>query len=288
MFETNEPRVEAVSQLGLKSVGRRPNMGDYLTALWRRRHFILADSRARVASGGQQMVLGQAWLVLKPVLDALVYLVVFGFLLQTDGGIDNFLGYLIIGVFMFQFTSRCLLQGGTSITGGKSLIHAFAFPRAALPIAAVVRETLSMLPVLCTMALLVVLLPPGADLSWRWALFPFVFALQIVFNMGIAFIAARLVAHLRDMTHVLSLVSRFWLYGSAVFFTIDRFKDLPEIVAIMRVNPVFVVLDMTRDLLLYATTPAASSWLLLAAWAAASLIAGFLFFWRGEERYGND
>lgn len=287
MSELNEPQVEVVSLVGLRPVGRRPSIGNYLAALWKRRHFILADSRARVASGSQQMVLGQAWLVLKPVLDAAVYLVIFGFLLRTDRGIENFLGYLVIGVFMFQFTSRCLLQGGTSITGGKSLIHAFAFPRAALPIAAVVREMLSMVPVLSAMALLLILMPPGADLSWRWFLFPLVFVLQLIFNMGIAFFAARLVAHVRDMTHILSLLSRFWLYGSAVFFTIDRFDNLPELVAIMRINPVFIVLDMTRDLLLYATTPSASSWLLLAAWAVVSVVTGFIFFWRGEEKYGR-
>ena len=287
MSELNEPQVEVVSLVGLRPVGRRPSIGNYLAALWKRRHFILADSRARVASGSQQMVLGQAWLVLKPVLDAAVYLVIFGFLLKTDAGIHNFLGDLVIGVFMFQFTSRCLLQGGKSSTGGKSLIHAFAFPSAALPIAAVVRDTLSMLPVLSAMALLLIVMPPGAHLSWRWMLFPLVFALQLVFNMGIALFAARLVSHVRDMTHVLALLSRFWLYGSAVFFTVDRFKDLPEIVTVMRVNPVFIVLDMTRDLLLYATTPSAVSWLLLSAWAVISVVAGFVFFWRGEENYGR-
>lgn len=288
MPKVNAPHVEAVSLLGLKPVGRRPDLGNYLAALWKRRHFILADSRARVASGSQQMVLGQTWLVLKPVLDAAVYFVIFGLLLRTDRGIDNFLGYLVIGVFMFQFTSRCLLQGGSSITGGKSLIHAFTFPRAALPIAAVVRETLSMIPVLIAMALLLIAMPPGADLNWRWALFPLVFALQLIFNMGIAFFAARLVAHVRDMTHILSLVSRFWLYGSAVFFTVDRFRDLPEVVAVMKVNPTFIVLDMTRDLLLYATTPTPLSWLLLSCWAFVSVAAGFVFFWRGEEKYGRN
>lgn len=287
MSESGEPPVEVVNVAGLKSVVRRPSLDKYVSALWKRRHFILADSRARVASSGQQMVLGQAWLVLKPVLDAFVYLVIFGLLLKTDRGIYNFLGYLVIGVFMFQFTARCMTQGGSAITGGKNLIHAFAFPRAALPIAAVVRETLSMAPVLIAMMFLVLVMPPGADLSWRWVLFPFVFLLQLIFNMGVAFFAARMVAHVRDITHVLALLARFWLYGSAVFFTIDRFEELPTVVAIMKVNPIFIVLDMTRDLLLYAVTPSAQSWLVLGAWSLLSVSTGFIFFWKGEEKYGH-
>lgn len=288
MSESVRHQVEVVSTVGLRPVGRRPSIGNYIVDLWKRRHFILADSRARVASGSQQMVLGQAWLILKPVLDAAVYLVVFGLLLKTNQGIDNFLGYLVIGVFMFQYTARCLTQGGSSITGGKSLIHAFMFPRAALPIAAVVRETISMIPVLVAMAFLLVLMPPGAAPTWRWLLFPFILALQMLFNTGIALFAARLVARVRDMTHVLGLVSRFWLYGSAVFFTVDRFDDLPEVVGLMEVNPTFLVLDMTRDLLIYASTPSPRSWILLGLWSVITLTAGFLYFWRGEEHYGRN
>lgn len=287
MSESNGREIEVVSVLTLKTVGRRPTLGNYLLDLWKRRHFILADSRARVASGSQQMALGQLWLVLKPVLDAFVYLVIFGFLLKTDRGIENFLGYLVIGVFMFQYTARSLSQGGNSIMGGKSLIHAFTFPRAALPISAVVRETISMLPVLGAMAALLLLLPPGADFSWRWALFPLVFLLQMIFNLGIALIAARLVSYLRDMTHIISFLSRFWLYGSAVFFSVNRFDDMPAVVAAMKINPTFIVLDITRDLLLYASTPSLNSWILLATWAALTLLFGFVFFWRGEEKYGR-
>lgn len=271
----------------LKPVSVRTGLSTYLRELYERRHFIIADSRARVASRGKQMVLGQAWLVLKPLLDAAVYLVIFGLILKTSRGIENFLGYLVIGVFLFQFTTRCLSQGANAIVGGRALIHAFRFPRAALPAAVVVRETISMLPVLATMVLLIVVIPPGAIISWRWVLFPIIFLLQLLFNFGIAFIAARLVARLRDLTHLISLISRFWFYSSAVFFSIDRFASVPLVMKVMKVNPLFVILDMSRDVLIYARTPTLASWALLIGWSVVTLVIGFIFFWRGEERYGR-
>lgn len=284
----DDTRVEIVHLQNLHPVGRRPSLGTYLKQLWSRRFFIVADSRAKVASGTRQMVLGNAWLVIKPVLDGVVYLLIFGMLLRSSRGIENFIGYLLIGVFMFQFTARCLSTGANSVTGGRNLIRSFSFPRASLPIAAVLRETLSMIPVVVSMAVLILVIPPHAELTWRWALFPAVFMLQLIFNSGIALFAARLVAHVRDLTNVIGFITRFWLYGSAVFFSIDRFVEHPTLIALMKANPMFIVLDMTRDTLLYGRTPDLSSWLALGALALVALIGGFVFFWRAEETYGND
>jgi len=281
-------RWERVNPEGLKPVGGRPPLKQYVRSLWRRRHFIVADSRARVSSSGRQMLLGQAWLILKPVLEAGVYLIIFGLILKSSRGIDNFLGYLVVGVFLFQYTTRSLTTGGTAVITGRSLIHAFSFPRAALPIAVVIRETLSMFPVLAAMVVLILVMPPGAELSWLWLLFPLVFLLQLVFNFGVAMIASRLVAHTRDVTHLLNLFARFWFYGSAVFFSYERFIDSPAFLTFIKLNPLFVVLDMSRDLLLYARLPAAQSWVQLACWAVVMFVVGLVFFWRGEESYGRD
>ena len=294
------PRVVVtVEGAGMLRVVSRPPMGEYLRRLWQRRHFIVADSRARVESSNRVNILGSVWLVLNPLLSGVVYFVIFGLVLQGRRGIDNFPGYLIIGVFMFQFTIRCLTQGSRSISGGKSLIRAFSFPRASLPVAMVLRETLKFIPALITMLVLIIAIPyvmplldPGGEplelrISWLWLLFPGVLVLQLVLNLGIALLAARVTAKIPDLTQVISIFARFWLYGSAVFFSIDRFDAVPALQTIMRLNPMYLVLDIARDLLLYATAPSWMSWALLSAWSAGVLVAGAVYFWRGEETYGS-
>lgn len=280
-------RFETVRTETLKPVAVRQSLPSYLAALWQRRHFIIADSRARVAGQGQQMRLGQAWLVLKPLLDAAVYFIIFALVLKTDRGIDNFIGYLIIGVFLFQFSTRSLTQGGTSLVRGRSLIQAFTFPRASIPAATVVRETISMLPVVATMFVLLLVIPTGTVVSWRWALFPLIFVMQMVFNFGLALIAARIVFHVNDLQHVIAFLARFWFYASAVFFSPDRFMNSPTFLMLMKANPLFQVLDMSRDVLIYGATPPLNSWLTLLAWAVGSVVVGMLFFWSGEEHYGK-
>ena len=280
--------IDKVNIDGLYPVGRRPALSEYLVALWGRRHFIWADSHARVTSSNRGMYLGKAWLVLKPVLDAGVYLLIFGLLLKTDRGIDNFIGYLLVGVFMFGFTARCLSSGANSINSGRNLVKSFSFPRASLPIAAVARETLNAIPGLFTLLALIIAIPPHAEVSWRWVIFPAILALQIIFNLGIAMIAARAVAHVRDLSNVISFLTRFWLYGSAVFFSYDQFIEHPTILALMRANPLFAVIDMSRDVLIYAQTPNIASWLTLGSWAIGAFVIGFVYFWHGEESYGRE
>lgn len=69
-------------------------------------------------------------MVLNPILDGAAYFLVFGLLLGTGRGVPNFLGYLIIGVFLFRYTSSAITAGSRSISTNLSIVRAFRFPRA--------------------------------------------------------------------------------------------------------------------------------------------------------------
>ena len=91
---------EVVHLDSLGHVYRRPPLGRYVRQLWERRHFIRAEARGRVIGSSRGMVLGLGWLVLRPLLDGAAYFLVFGLLLGTGSNIDNFVGFLLIGVFL--------------------------------------------------------------------------------------------------------------------------------------------------------------------------------------------
>jgi len=287
LFAGPPSTTEVVSAGRLTRVGARPPLGVYLGQLWNRRHFLWAEARAKVTSGTRENLLGTLWLVLKPVLDGLTYFLIFGLLLKSSRGIENFIGYLIIGVFLFSFTTKAVTSGANSIKNGRNLIRAFAFPRASLPISVILRGMLDMIPVLGAMVVLLALMPPAEVFTWRVALVPAVLALQVLFTTGLALLLARCVAVVPDLNQLISFAMRLWLYGSAVFFSYDQFIDHPTALALMEANPMFMVLSMARDCLLYGVTPALSSWLGLSAWAVGTLVVGFLFFYRGEESYGR-
>ncbi|MER7073750.1 ABC transporter permease [Terrabacter sp. NPDC000476] len=279
---------DAVDVARLKPVGQRPSLGRYVAALWGRRYFIWADARARAFSGNRDTILGRFWLVGRPILDGLMFYVIFGVILGTSNGVPNYIGFLLIGVFMFSFTGRALTGGSTVMVGGKTLIRAFSFPRAAIPLGLVIREAISMFPVVLTMMAMILLIPPHANVTWRWALFPLVFVLQVLFNAGLVLYAARLTNAIPDMRMLMSFFSGLWRYGSGVMFSLDRFITHPTVLEILQLNPAYCALELSRELLLYGTTPDLKLWLTLAAWAVFTPIFGFLYFWQAEEEYGRE
>lgn len=286
--ETKTPTVSVpVNLVRLSKVGQRPDFLDYLVQLWDRRSFIFFDARARVQSEHDKTHLGTAWLVLTPLLSGLSFYLIFGLLLGTSKGIDNFVGYLIIGVFTFQMTTRSVLGGAKSLTSNTSMIRAFQFPRAALPIALNVRELISNVPVTIVMLLFIIFTAPAEEITWRWLLIVPAILLQFLFNLGIGMLLAPLILKIPDLSMLISFVVRFWMYASAVFFAETRFDQYPIMRTMMDVNPVFQVIKIIRDSLLYDTTPTWRAWAVLGLWALGSVAAGLFVFWRGEESYGR-
>ena len=286
--QTKAPTVSVpVNLVRLSKVGQRPDFLDYLVQLWDRRSFIFFDARARVQSGNDKTHLGTAWLVLTPVLNGLSFYLIFGVFLGTSKGIENFIGYLIIGVFTFQMSTRSILGGAKSLTSNTSMIRAFQFPRASLPIAVNVRELLSNIPVTIVMLLFVIFTAPAEEITWRWLLIVPAILLQFLFNLGIGMLLAPVLLKVPDLSHLLSFVIRFLMYVSAVFFAESRFGKYPVMRTIMDFNPIFQVIKIIRDSVLYDTTPAWRSWAVLALWAFGSVAAGLFVFWRGEESYGR-
>ena len=284
--EAPGPR-RAITDSPLKPVRARPPFDEYLRQLYERRHFIGMQSWSQVTHQHRGMLLGNLWLIIAPVLDGLVYYFIFGVIFQGHGSVANYFGFLVIGVFMFGYTSRVILSCASSIHSNAGLIRAFTFPRASLPLASALRELVGTIPVAVAMVALLVLVPPGAAFTPLWLLTGFVFLLQSALNLGLGVILARVASVIPDVRHLLPYLIRLWLYGSAVMFTVERFDAIPLLGQAVRANPMFTVLDMYRDLLLNNRQPDVQSWGYLVMWAFLTLGFGMVFFWRGEAGYGK-
>lgn len=276
-----------VNSRNLYSLNSRPKLSTYLTQIWNRRHFIIADARGKSFSSPRDMILGRLWLVLSPLLDVAMYGLLFGLLLRTSRGIENFIGFLIIGVIFFGFIQSGLAAGSSLIKESRSMISAFSFPRASIPIARVVRQFLdNSLPTL--VALIAALsFQWGAPPGWEMLLVLPLYVLIHIFSLGMTLIIARLTAFFPDLRSLIPVAGRAWFYVSGVFFSVERFATVPVIQNIMVLNPAYQFLQAVRDVVLYETVPSFNTWIMLCAWSFGLLIIGLLYFWQAEERYVN-
>ena len=274
------------ARYGLHRVGTRPTLRAYVRQLWSRRQFISVLATSKAYARNQNNYLGQLWSVLNPLILAGVYFLVFGLLLDTRGNIDNFVGFLTIGVFMFGFTSSSLTAGAKSITGNLSLVRALHFPRAVLPMSIALTELATLLPAL--VVLCGVVLISGETPSWSWLLFPVAVLVQYAFNTGCVFVAARLVVGSRDLLNVIPMGIRLARYVSGVFFPIAYYVGDNPAGVLLEYQPIAVYLELARQCLLAEVPLDPVLWAWGVGWALLFLIVGFLVFWQAEERYGRD
>lgn len=282
------PRTVVFDSSRLRAVGARPPLTQYLVQLWGSRHFVLYDARVRLSVSQEHTLLGKVWLVLNPVLLGLTFLLIFGLLLDTSRGIDNFIAYLLVGIMMFTYSSRAIVAGSRSMATGRTLIRGFSFPRAALPLSINLRELMSQGFVLLAMVGMVLVIPPLEPITWRWLLVIPVVALQTVFNWGFGMLMAPLVHRVPDVGNLLSFMMRLWMYTSGIFYDPLQYIDDERWLVLFEANPLYQVLSVTRDCLLYAVTPSWQSWTYLVVASLGTWLLGLWVFWRNEESYANE
>jgi len=272
---------------GLQRAGARLPIDEYTKRLWQRRHFVTAYASASNAVGYQRTFLGQAWQVLTPMLNILVFYLVFGLLLHTNRGVSNYIAFLSTGVFVFAFCTTSLVSGSTAVTGNLGLVRALPFPRAVLPISTTLRALLQLVNSL--IVLVPILLLSGEPVTWRWVLLVPSIALQALFCLGLAFVVARIGARIPDTKQVLPFIARVWLYLSGVMYSVQVFgRGHPGWVStVLNLNPANIYLSLARSAVLVGSRVTAFTWLLALAWAVGTVSVSYLYFWRGEEVYGN-
>lgn len=274
----------AASREGLVPIGGDWKTRPYLKDIWTRREFVISMPLGSLRAQNMNTVLGNLWHLLNPLFLVAVYYVVFGLLLDLSRGTDNFVAFLSIGVFVFHFTRKSVQAGARSVVSNLELLRAVRFPRAILPLSAVIGEVIALIPAVVVLFMLLLATGERPALSWL-LIFP-TFLVQSLFNLGLALAMARLTHHFRDVEHFLPYVITIWLYLSGVFYEVSAFLDPGLELTLFQLNPIYRFIELARDALLHGSTRV-QDWLIVLAWSSALLGVGFSFFKQRERMYGR-
>lgn len=270
---------------GLSEVGKRPRLRGYFAETWRLRAFALRLAGSRLVSSLLPNRLGVLWIVLKPLSLAIIYGTIFHFVLAGPARPANFVQYLIVGVFVFEFFTGCFGSGAKAITSNTKLVQSFGFPRILLPISVVAEQAMRMIPVVMLLGILLLIF--GEPISWSWLLVIPIFAVMGVFNLGVALVVARVSVRTRDVQQLIPIINRVLFYASGIFFDVDgALEGFPTLLTFVHLLPTYEFIALARDVLLDGYSAPLLAWIAAPVWALVMLIGGVVYFWRGEPRYG--
>lgn len=277
--------VTPVVENGLVDAHADSKIGVYLRRLWARRSYTWHVSQAELRQRQITTVFGSFWHLLNPALSIGVYFLIFGLVLETDRGVGStgdFLLFLTVGLFVFQYTQRAVTLGSTSIVVNRGLVQAIRFPRALLPASTTLMELLAAIPTYGIMFIVGVAV--GQPPSWQWLVLPVIVAWQTVFNFGAAMVAARLTSHFRDVQQLLPFFFRLLIYGSGVLFSVEAYVEEERLHWLFIVNPVYDFIELARWSVM--GLPVSTDVIVAAlVWPIVMLLTGFAWFKSGEHTY---
>jgi ABC-type polysaccharide/polyol phosphate export permease len=249
---TGEHHVYEPHRVGL------PPIGSYVRELWRRREFALEMSRTALRAQHFNTVFGQLWLVINPLLLALVYFILVDILHRGAPRGVGFFAHLMAGLFTFYFVSGAVREGAKSVVSGGRLILNTAFPRVLLPLSSVLTAFMRFVPTL-------------------------VIYVPVQLAAGIAMLVAAAQVYFRDVSSFLPYVLRIWLYASPVLYYADEVPSRYQV--ILDLNPLAPLLTALSDVLHNGEVPGAGLIGAGLAWAVGIFIAGALFFVSREREF---
>ncbi|MEI7549097.1 MAG: ABC transporter permease [Actinomycetes bacterium] len=269
-----------------------PPMGPYLREFWRRRRFALELARFTDKAEHLDSPLGSVWLVLNPLLLAMIY-----FLLVTiiggrgSAGSSRFdvLAHILVGLFTWYFAQNCMTFGGASVTAGGKLILNQAFPRALLPLSSLIGAFQKFIPTL-PVYLIIYLIGGALDsksklpgLNWHLLWIPAMVALVAISGFGLALLFATMNVYFRDTSKLMTYGARMWLYLSPVLWMPDMIHGWHRI--LIWANPLGPILTITNSVWIKGENPSWTLWLGATGWAFGLLLIGGYFFVSRERDF---
>lgn len=228
-------------------------------------------------------VLGFLWTFVNPLLQLVVYTVVFSTILRA--GIDKYYLFLFVALVPWIFFQSSITGGSSSILSQKDLVKKIYFPREVIPISYVTSCFVNML--LTFIIIFIVIIISGVQLNFLGVLcLPIVMLVEYILALGFAMIVSAVTVYFRDLEHILGILTMAWLYLTPIMYSIDMVPE--NFRHLFIINPMTPIITAYRDVLYYGQVPHINTLLNGFILGVVSLIVGFLVFGRLKRHFAEE
>ena len=223
---------------------------------------------------------GIFWTVLNPLLLMLTYFFVFGIVLRSRLGNDpsrsSFALYFLAGMLPWLPMSEALGRAPSVIREHASFVKKLVFPVEILPVNLVLAGMVT--GVFALGIFLLGLLLARGNIPWTAALLPVLVIPQVLFTLGLAWFLGALGVYARDLSQINAYVLTLWFFLTPICYPVDSLPTLA--LPLFSKNPLFVLVEGYRALLLEGRIPSFGPLWKLWLLAAAFFLAGHAWFYK--------
>jgi ABC-2 type transport system permease protein len=228
-------------------------------------------------------VLGFMWTFINPLLQLIVYTMVFSFILKTN--IERYYLYLFVALIPWIFFSSSITVGAASVVAQKDLVKKIYFPRMVIPISYVTSCFVNML--LCFIVVFAVIICTGAGVNAVAVLtLPVIMAVEYLLALGMALLTSAVTVYFRDLEHILGIISMAWMYMTPIMY--DKSIVPERLLPVFNLNPMTHVIECYRDVLYNKRVPDLTSLLSAAGLGMLFLFIGFLVFNKLQRHFAEE
>jgi lipopolysaccharide transport system permease protein len=250
-----------------------------LTAMWRsiysNRGLIWELMKRDIVGRYKGSILGVTWSFFQPILMLAVYTFVFSVVLKTTwrgdmaGGTVSFAIILFSGLIVHGLFADCINQAPTLILNNTNLVKRVVFPLEILPVISIGVTLFNL--VVSLLILFGAMFLSGLHFQITSFYLPLVLFPLVMITLGVAWFMAAVGVYLRDLGHVVVIVTTILLFLSPVFFPISAVPGHLRIAIYL--NPLSFIIEQVRTVVIWGGTPA---WFELMMYSCGSLFTAWL------------
>jgi len=230
----------------------------------------------------KQTVMGFGWAVFMPVINTILFSVVFMRVARLDVGVPYPL-FAYTGLLAWNFFASALRFSVSSLTANINLVAKVYFPREIFPFSAVIVSAVDFAVgsiILVAMMAYYHVVPTSAILF-----LPVILVVQIILTSAVALLLAMANLFYRDVKYLFEVVITVWMFATSVLYPVDRVGGWAGV--LLKLNPVTPIIDAYRAVLLRGELPAFTPMAATAAVSVALLGSVWLLFHRSEFQFAE-
>jgi lipopolysaccharide transport system permease protein len=247
--------------------------------LWKYRDLLMILAARDVKLRYKQTALGVAWVVIQPLVAALIFTVMFGRFAKLPSNGQPYIVFVFAAVAVWNYFAAVLQRAGNSLITDSRLITKVYFPRLAIPLGSTFSALIDLAVALGVLAVLMAIY--GIAPTWRTLTLPLWIALAALTATGVSLWLSALNVRYRDFVHAMPFLLQVWMLASPVAYGAAIVPEKWRL--LYGLNPAVAFLEGTRWAVL-GTSAITSGMVIVALIFAVVVFVGGAFFFRRVER----